>query len=118
MRSRKTLCMHVELPSSYLAVLESLVATILGEREGERHRCSFAVARIRRSRKYVGSLARFGEFDRRNYGNPVREARNTDGGEAAKKRWQKAFRFITNGQSIKRQPPREFNEWKQLSRWH
>lgn len=34
MRSRKTLCMHVELPSSYLAVLESLVATTLGGREG------------------------------------------------------------------------------------
>lgn len=114
MRSRKTLCMHVELPSSYLAVLESLIATTLGGREG-----GIVVPLPLQEYEDRGNmLVRFGEFDRRNYGNPVREARNTDGGEAAKKRWQKAFRFITNGQSIKRQPPREFNEWKQLSRWH
>lgn len=116
MRSRKTLCMHVELPSSYLAVLESLVAKTLGGREGGivvplplqeyEDRGNMLV-------RWLDSANSIGETMA-----TLREARNTDGGEAAKKRWQKAFRFITNGQSIKRQPPREFNEWKQLSRWH
>lgn len=95
------------------AVLESLVRDNLGGREA-----SLFLLPLQEYEDRGNTLVRW-RIRSAKLWQPCSRGKKHRGDNTKQRRgWQKAFRFIANGQSIKRQPPREFNEWKQLSRWH